>query len=550
MAEPIRVTSNVGRDLLASAAQFKTDYAVVWEYVSNSLQYVDVGTVPRIQVYIRPRAKRIEIIDNGKGMTEQGLKQFFQMHGENEDRRKGVPGRGRWGTGKSAAFGIATVLRVDSVRNGTRNVVQLDRETIDSSAGEEIEVRWLIKNEDADSPNGTTVTIDGILLPKLSAAPVIDYIERHLQAYRGSKPEIAINDHYCEYKEPVVASTQIFRPSESQARILGNIKLVVKVAQGPLPKMEQGITVTAGTGNLLAIETLGVETKELGNYLFGNVDVPALESSDSPIQPIDPSRSLQLNKQHPVALELLPFIGTSLETVRKQRARELKDKQRSEEARRLNQVAERIATILNADFLGLMDRLHGIRSAAARPGRVGSLHGTGLSAGTQEDVWVEGTALPGSLLDEGDYKAPEIGGGEGRPDPDIRHEGVPDVAGVRAVDPAGGSGSSRRRPRGGFRVDFNNLGEDSGRSSYDRVQLSIIINKDHPAIRNALQSGGGSVESPEFRRLAHEVAFAEYAVAVGSETADRDPEIPPEDLIFEIHRTLDRVTATAASVYR
>ncbi|MCK4581402.1 MAG: ATP-binding protein, partial [Dehalococcoidia bacterium] len=340
MTEPIRVTSDVGRDLLASAAQFKTEPAVVWEYVSNSLQYVDEGTIPRIQVYVRPRAKRIEIIDNGTGMTEQGLKHFFQMHGKNIDRLRGNPGRGRWGMGKSAAFGIAEVLQVDSVRNGIRNVVQLDRATIDDSTGEDIDVEWLVKNEEADSPNGTTVTIDRIVLPKLNAAPVIDYIERHLQVFRGIKPEIAINDHYCEYKEPVVASTHAFHPSDTQASVLGDIELVVNASQAPLPKMEQGITVTAGVGNLLAIESLGVETKELGNYLFGSVDVPALESFKSPIQPIDPSRSLQLNPQHPVARVLLPFIGSSLEEVRKLRTRELRAKQRSEEARRLALVAD------------------------------------------------------------------------------------------------------------------------------------------------------------------------------------------------------------------
>jgi len=197
-----------------------------------------------------------------------------------------------------------------------------------------------------------------------------------------------------------------------------------------------------------------------------------------------------------------------------------------------------------------MDRLHGIRSAAARPGRVGALHGTSAQAGTEEDVWVEGTEMPGTLLDEGGGGSLDVGGGAGRPYPDITHEGFPEDAGIRSVDPAGGAGSSRKRPRGGFTVDFDNLGDSIGRSAYDRIKLAIIINTDHPAVRNALQSGGGSVESPEFRRLAHEFAFAEYAVAVGSEIADRDPKIPAEDLIFEIHSTLDRITATAASVYR
>ena len=43
-AQPqLKVTSHVGRDLLASAASFKNEAVVVWEYVVNSLQYVDPG---------------------------------------------------------------------------------------------------------------------------------------------------------------------------------------------------------------------------------------------------------------------------------------------------------------------------------------------------------------------------------------------------------------------------------------------------------------------------------------------------------------------------
>ena len=47
------------------------------------------------------------------------------MHGENIDRKAGRPGRGRFGTGKSAAFGIGDVLRLTTVRNGKRSKVEL-----------------------------------------------------------------------------------------------------------------------------------------------------------------------------------------------------------------------------------------------------------------------------------------------------------------------------------------------------------------------------------------------------------------------------------------
>src|SRR6516162_5075894 len=123
-AQPqLKVTSHVGRDLLASAASFKNEAVVVWEYVVNSLQYVDPDISPRVQVTILPDGRGICIADNGSGMSVAHLEHFFQMHGENLDRRAGRPGRGKFGTGKSAAFGIANTLRVDTVHNGRRNVV-------------------------------------------------------------------------------------------------------------------------------------------------------------------------------------------------------------------------------------------------------------------------------------------------------------------------------------------------------------------------------------------------------------------------------------------
>jgi hypothetical protein len=112
----IVVRSHVARDLLQNAALFKTDKLVVWECVSNGLQYVDPGVNPIVRVTLDSKPKRIEVADNGRGMDWAGLQNFFIMHGENLDRMEGRPGRGRFGTGKSAAFGIAETLRVASVQ--------------------------------------------------------------------------------------------------------------------------------------------------------------------------------------------------------------------------------------------------------------------------------------------------------------------------------------------------------------------------------------------------------------------------------------------------
>lgn len=175
----IFVRSHVARDLLQSAGLFKTDKLVVWEYVSNSLQYVGPGTNPVAKVTLDTRKKRIRVADNGRGMDWLGLQNFFVMHGENVDRKAGRPGRGRFGTGKSAAFGIADVLRIVTIRGGLRSKVELSRADISSMTSEDpIPVRVLEKEAKTVEPNGTIVEIDGIHLRSLDQAGVIHYIER------------------------------------------------------------------------------------------------------------------------------------------------------------------------------------------------------------------------------------------------------------------------------------------------------------------------------------------------------------------------------------
>src|SRR5262249_43220375 len=190
------------------------------------------------------------------------LVHFFQMHGENRDRLAGRTGRGKFGTGKSAAFGIANVLRVDTVRDGKRNVVSLSREMINESDGGDIPLRWEVKDQAVDEPNGTEVSILDINLDRLKRASIIEYVERHLQAFRAAAPAVAIDDHVCSYREPQTANIFKFEPTSTQRDVLGDVQLVIKVACAPLPQAEQGITVTSGIGNLVAIERAGVETKE------------------------------------------------------------------------------------------------------------------------------------------------------------------------------------------------------------------------------------------------------------------------------------------------
>src|SRR5918994_4983063 len=125
--QTLSVVSDSARDLLQAAAFFTNEKLVAWEYISNGLQYVDPGTSPRVDVVVDTKQKRMVVSDNGSGMTLEGLKNFFVMHGENVARKRGTPGRGRFGTGKSAAFGIANSLRITTVREGKSSIVELTR---------------------------------------------------------------------------------------------------------------------------------------------------------------------------------------------------------------------------------------------------------------------------------------------------------------------------------------------------------------------------------------------------------------------------------------
>jgi hypothetical protein len=132
---------------------------------------------------------------------------------------------------------------------------------------------------------------------------------------------------------------------------------------------------------------------------FGEVDVPALEHFDTPLQPFDPSRSLTLNPKHPVVAVLVGFIGSKLERIRQDLVSAERDAREEEEARRLARQGDDLAAVLNEDFMTQINKLREIRSATSRPGAAAALHGGGAPAGEEHDIWIEGLETPGELDD-------------------------------------------------------------------------------------------------------------------------------------------------------
>lgn len=544
----LKVTSHVGRDLVASASLFKTEQSVVWEYVVNSLQYVQPGVAPVVDVQVNNRAHTIVISDNGEGMSEDGLQHFFTMHGENRERRAGRAGRGKFGTGKSAAFGIANKLEVETVNGGLLNKVRLTRKTIDASTGQDIPLEWVIRDELTERSNGTVVTISDIQISRINTLAIIEYIERNLAGYRHKNPQVAVNTHVCEYHEPTAQNVYNFRPSPDQADVIGDVELVVKVAAAPLDESDEGITITAGPGNLVAVERAGIERKEFGNRLFGEIDVPKLEEP-SPIAAYDSTRNLQLNPNNGVAAVLIGFIGSKLEHVRQELAAEDRKRRQSAQARELAKESSKIAELLNADFNALRQRLNNIRAIAAHPGTAGAtLESSARGQGSEN--WTRGTNEPGTLdgSDREQHRADGQGNGA-RPDRRMRPTGTPDPEGLDPLTRAGERGSREVTGRGGFKVDYQHLGPEAERSKSVRATKEIIINLDHPLVAGALEKGKGNVDDPVFRRISYEIAFTEYAVALGYDMAEEDPGMGADDLLYEVRQSINRLSRASAEIF-
>ncbi len=349
------VRTHVARDFLQSAALFKTDKQVVWEYVSNGLQYVDPGVTSVVRVTLDSKGRRITVADNGRGMDRAGLQNFFIMHGENQDRKAGRRGRGMFGTGKSAAFGIGDRLRVSTVRNGKRNTVELCRADIETAGEDQIPVKTIDRDIRTDEPNGTAVEITDIKLRKLDQRGVMNFIERHLAHYRN-KPLVLVNNHECQFDEPAVALTRTITADGEVAEQLGPIMLTLKVAKAPLEPEMQGVAIYA---NDVWLETTlaGAEGQPRSQEVFGEIDAPSLDDDKSSIPAYDMSRSMQLNRSNELVQTLLAFIGREIDKLRRELVKQDDARRATEEARRLEREASQIAELINQDFQEFSERI-------------------------------------------------------------------------------------------------------------------------------------------------------------------------------------------------
>ena len=544
MSKTVFLKSHVGRDVIQSAQTFSSVPAAIWEYVINSIQYVDQSIKPIVHIEIEKKGKGIQISDNGRGMDKSDLQEFFTMHGENMDRRQNRPGRGKFGTGKSAAFGIGKKLIVDTVKNKKRNVVQLTQQQLDTAV-EKIPLTFQINDQPTEDRNGTKIIIEDIF-KKVSTSELRKYIERQLKSCRAIKPIVLVEDHECRYSEPTYTEKKVFYPDSEQAKIIGDTELHIKISQTPLQADERGVDVLVSEGNLVAIETLGMEQKDMGQYLFGEIMCPALEDEKYDFDAFDMTRNQQLKRDHPVSQVLLPFIGTCLEEVRMELAKKKLEKKKTEQNKLLEQAQKDLSDFLNTDIDEFQDRLESLKKTTARKNKTDH-DSTSLTAG--EDARVEGMDERGTLEENPETNIRDYFDPDPNPNPNPNpypdnntRFGKEDKHGDAAVDKASKK-RKKRKPNGGFNIEFKNMGPDEHRSKFIVDQSTIFINLDaYP-----LSSVKFELEDPNplFLKLAREIAFTEYAFAIANNLLDKDPGMDAQDIIYEISTTIYRLSGNS-----
>lgn len=368
----IAVTSHIGRDLLQNAAYFNSAPKVVMEYVSNSIDNAPDGHSVTVEVSITN--SEIVIADNASGMSQMDLIHFFTMHGINRQRRRGRKVRGRFGTGKSAAFGIADGLRVETIKDGLRNVVELHRGRILSvEDGSAIPVDHIVIDEPVEADNGTTVTIYDLQLDRIFITPVRERLERALGRHLDMH-EVYINGRRLKYRRPDAVGVFTFDPpAEILARMPNTKPLQISVAREVLTPVENGIAVLSN--GFLNAMTLGAAAgKPHVERIFGEVEVPDLddERDDEHFPAFDNTRDLSLNIQNPRAALILEWIGNAAEQVRKELDIEAQLARLSEVNMQMQDAADFVSELINADFARVQRHLTVATQSAMKARSMGS----------------------------------------------------------------------------------------------------------------------------------------------------------------------------------
>lgn len=540
--------SNVARDVLGTAGSFGSLPKVVAEYVTNSIDARVNGTPVTVTI-TKSRyggATRITISDDASGMNDEDLRRFFFMHAENEGRRRGRKTRGRFGTGKAAAFGVGSSLQVETRQNGRQWRVRLAKDELGAAVEENRKPRpeVLVDGDSTSKPNGTDIYIDGITR-QVDERRIASELRKRLGRQLDAHPVVLFNTRVVTVEPRAVREWTFASTGNAVAAVIGpNVECTIKAAATAVDEAIRGVVVTANDFPVAQLDLLG----DYGARIFGRCDVPALEDDESTPGPYTDARDMALNEDNGTAGPLAAWLRECLATVTTELSAEERERRAAARDEALRKAASKMEAVLNRHYHG---EFHRTRSRAGdigtRPGPV-TVDPDGEVVLPNPDG-VAGYDIPPSEpqpFDATSDTPPPPDSPDGDP---TEHGGRP-----REHDPLGeGRGDAatndsptpRRRRSGGFSIEWDNAGRDAPRSNYIESELTILINLDHPEIAAAYSAGD---TSPLFRMLVFEAAAQEYCYATAYQQLEEDPSMDGSDTVQYVRTTIDLLTRDVADV--
>ncbi len=507
--------TNTARAILSSADLFRYPQHVVWEYVTNEIQYRDKGIKPKI--YVRVNGEKISIYGNGSGMGIEDLKNFFTLHGENLDRKKGNPGRGKYGTGKAAAFSIANSFLISTVKKNRLYELKLKKNDIKkfASSGKEIPLTDYVisANKKINEPNGTRIEISELTV-KPNRKEIIEYIEKQIGYFKGA--EVWVDNHLCIYKEPIFVKEYDFNSIKTHPE-LGNINLKIKVAAEALDKDEYGIKILSNKV-LHAMTLSGAEGKDMSNYIFGEIDCPKLDDDDQDVAATSMARDGTLNLSNSNVRALMSFIGIHVEEIRKILVKENNEKKQSEEAKKLRKEGEKISEKINEHFQKFKDKIK-MKYSRMSDGKTGIALAANSGSNNDDGSLTVGEEIEAIVTNEMQILESLNSKNKGEKNK-IKNKSKKHLEEnkkeERNAKKVNGGGDKKSSGGTRFKVEFRENGKENPRARFIYDENTVYINLEHPYVSD-LKKGEAAkdiTKNPLFIKICHEIAYTEYAMAL------------------------------------
>lgn len=530
---------DISRAILDSANAFGNLGKVGEEYLTNSLDAFEtiIHDNPalnlnrldcKVRMVINVPKKEIIFEDRHSlmGMSKNMVfDSFFRLHAENLARRRFVNVRGKYGTGKVAAFGInASYFLVDTVYRGLRTTVNATKKAFYSAGKPKLDV-IRVGEEANEQENGTTITIS-LANSKYTSGRNIGNAVKHLQKIFGRFLDryfielVTIMSNYdtkemrLTYNAPNAVYEKSYPVTEKYRALLRETTLIIKRAAEPIEDEDQkGILITS---NFYPKEQtyFALDHKPYADRYFGEWEIASLDEYEGENPPILSTRELRLNRNNEAVQAIYEFGGDILEKELREFAENEKARKRDETTKKLDKIAKELTDLLNDDFSDYEEAKRTGRGDKGKVNRKGEFadyddsklvsesDDIEVKRGNEESfVKAQNAELVGKIgtyEGDGDGKRPKTNKSRLKRDDNVDKNGV-----LKSVE--------KRKYGGGFTVRFEQLNHNDFIARADKNTKAITVNLDADPMKVHLKNCKDNIYDSVFRMFAYSAAIDEYA---------------------------------------